>query len=167
MRHRTFAANMAQAFAALIFGVLSNGAAASLVDWTVQGLFVDGGTLNGSFLYDADTNVYSSWDLSTTAGILGLPPVPVIFPGYNYLPSNSSTVASSAAGVTFFAPADTRTLSLGFDLALTNFGGIVDVSATEAFDQGSRVTFDGFAIGLPVAAVPEPSTYALMLAGLS
>jgi hypothetical protein len=40
------------------------------------------------------------------------------------------------------------------------------VSATEAFDAESRVSFGGFAIGLPVAAIPEPSTYALMLAGL-
>jgi hypothetical protein len=151
---------VAQAFAALIFGVLSHGAAASLVEWTVQGLFIDGGSLTGSFVYDADTNVYSSWDILASASILGPPP------SHNYLPSNSSTVGSSAAGVIFSAPADARTLSLGFNPALTNFGGLVDVSATEVFDSGSRFTFGAFAIGLPVAAIPEPSTYALMLAGL-
>jgi hypothetical protein len=67
------------------------------------------------------------------------------------------------------ASGEARTLILGFYPLLTDFGGIVDVDATEtnaAFDLGSRSTFGAFAIGEPVSAIPEPSAYVMALAGL-
>jgi hypothetical protein len=39
------------------------------ITWDVSGTFDYGGTISGSFTYDADTNVYSAIDLVTTAAV--------------------------------------------------------------------------------------------------
>jgi hypothetical protein len=54
------------AIAVLLFGF---SAQAAPVTWTLEGVvFDDGGTAFGSFIYDADFNVYSSVNITTTAG---------------------------------------------------------------------------------------------------
>ena len=56
---------------ALIFTVLATAAdaAASPILWTLKQVgFDDGGTASGSFVFDAETSVYSLIDVTTTAG---------------------------------------------------------------------------------------------------
>ena len=43
-------------------------ASAAPILWTLSGAFNDGGTASGSFVYDADLNLYSDVDVTTTAG---------------------------------------------------------------------------------------------------
>jgi hypothetical protein len=54
----------------LVIGIfLSSAALAIPVEWTLQNvIFTDGGTAFGSFVYDADTNIYSEVDITTTSG---------------------------------------------------------------------------------------------------
>src|SRR5260370_9871267 len=53
----------------LALSVFSVYASASPVLWTLVGVaFNDGGTASGSFVYDANTNTYSSINMTTTAG---------------------------------------------------------------------------------------------------
>jgi uncharacterized protein (TIGR03437 family) len=55
------------------------------VRWDVSGLgFSDEGVLSGTFVYDADTGVMRTWNLSTAGGD------PMNFPDFTYTPANSS-----------------------------------------------------------------------------
>jgi uncharacterized protein (TIGR03437 family) len=55
------------------------------VSWALNGLaFSDGGVINGTFVYDADTGVMRTWNLATTGGN------PANFPNFTYTPANSS-----------------------------------------------------------------------------
>ena len=49
--------------------MVTSSASALPITWTVSDVvFDDGGTLNGIFVYDADANVYTDINLTTTAG---------------------------------------------------------------------------------------------------
>ena len=51
---------------ALLFALPAH---ANPITWHLDGVaFDDGGTANGSFVYDADTNIYSDVSVVTTAG---------------------------------------------------------------------------------------------------
>lgn len=57
---------------ALSFFAITSAAHAVPIQWTVSGgAFDDGGTVSGSFVYDADTEVYSNVRLTTTTGTKG------------------------------------------------------------------------------------------------
>lgn len=62
------------AYLSMACGVLAFSATANAVpmQWTVsETTFDDGGTVTGSFVYDADTNIYSNIRLKTTTGTVG------------------------------------------------------------------------------------------------
>ncbi|QMV74453.1 IPTL-CTERM sorting domain-containing protein [Comamonas piscis] len=62
------------AYLSMACGVMAFSATANAVpmQWTVsETTFDDGGTVTGSFVYDADTNIYSNIRLRTTAGTEG------------------------------------------------------------------------------------------------
>src|SRR5438270_11682743 len=48
--------------------VLAASAAAAPILYSVSGTFTDGGTVTGSFAYDAATNTYSNVSITTTTG---------------------------------------------------------------------------------------------------
>jgi hypothetical protein len=100
---------------------------ATPITWNLQNLsFSDGGTASGSFIFDADTNLYSSVNITTTAGsILG---------GNTYtdLWNVWGTVhtAGSLGVLTDSSPPDLAgipALILDYQGVLTNAGGIVNV----------------------------------------
>lgn len=56
-------------FAGLAIFLLAAIAHATPVNWKLNGvLFSDGGTANGTFVYDADTNQFSAINITTTTG---------------------------------------------------------------------------------------------------
>ncbi|MFC5344671.1 IPTL-CTERM sorting domain-containing protein [Brevundimonas staleyi] len=61
---KTLALSAAVAAVALV----ATPALAVPVQWTINGTFQDGGTIGGTFIYDYDTNTYSSINITTTAG---------------------------------------------------------------------------------------------------
>jgi hypothetical protein len=144
-------------------------AQAAPVFWTLDGVtFADGATASGSFVFDADTLVYSDIDVTTTDG-------PVLS-GTSY--EFEHTTFPTAA--TRLIVADSLPLAIGvhamnltFADALTNAGGVVALSGfgieglcTSAFCGGVdpfRNVAAGSVRGTPV---PEPAAIVLLAAGL-
>jgi len=136
--------------------------------WTLSGdsdsggiRFDDDGDLNGTFVYDADSGVYSAVSLKTTAGSRGSP-----FFGASY---DAADPASSSAE-TLTAVAIDSLLALAFSGALSNQGGNVDLaSGSESLTSGADVGAERFLVGGGVIGVPvpEPSTACLVSLGLS
>ncbi len=63
----------------------ASGAFAFPVTWTLSnGQFADGGTASGYFVYDADTDSFSSWSISVGGGVTAT------FPAFIYNPTTSS-----------------------------------------------------------------------------
>lgn len=144
--------------------LVSADALATPVLWTLWGssdsggiLFDDGGDLNGTFVYDADTNAYSGLSLKTTAGSRGSP-----FFGATYASADPATATADALA----AIAIDTLLELGFAESLSNQGGSVGfASGGETLTSGAvRFLVSGGASGVPV---PEPSTACLFALGLS
>lgn len=105
--------------AVLALGVVSP-AYASPVQWTLQNVtFSDGGTASGSFVFDADTNIYSAISVTTTAGS--------VLEGRSFaaLITDVGTTASQVgiAPVPSATVAGLPVLLLKFSTALTNDGG--------------------------------------------
>ena len=140
-------------------------ASADVVEWTLQDLtFSDGGTGSGSFFYNADTGVYSSISITTTAGSG--------FPGASYTtydPTMSSPTElwltapgpNPFPGLAFFDPL--------FSSPLTDAGGTITlipgnpaVPAGEGFFFPGNTTFLRDVATGAVSSVPEPSAVVLV-----
>lgn len=100
-------------------------ASAAPLTWTVTGVFDDGGSLSGSFTYDADTGSISNFNVTTTAGST--------LSGYNYTPSDSSAFYNATeapvctANCFEFSRNDNQLyLLLEFPTPLTDGGGTVN-----------------------------------------
>jgi hypothetical protein len=109
---------------ALLFAV---GAKADQVTWYLQGVtFQDGSTASGSFVFDADTNSFSSIDIKTTTGS--------IRDGAHYVLPNTSvdSVPFFLLFVTSNASDLTGTPVLAAELAfeMTNAGGTIGLSTS-------------------------------------
>lgn len=160
--------------AAAILGVaLAASASATPLKWTLHNvLFNDGGTASGSFVYDADTNVLSSVDITTTPGS-SFPGAHYILPdisGAAFFAANPAFVTSNAADLT-----GTPLLALPIVASLTDAGGIdwlfvgdpVEGTCGVAdcyFGAAARAVADGF---ISTSAVPEPATISLLMAGVA
>lgn len=145
---------------------------AAPITWTLSGVtFVDLSTASGSFSYDAATQTYVSWNITTTPTVNRFLNGNTSLLGATYT-TNSLTNAStsyfqnpSSFGVKNLAG---NSFGLNFSQPLTAAGGSV---ALLSFAKGFE--FAGFnsrsvTAGSVFAAapVPEPETYALMVAGL-
>jgi hypothetical protein len=129
---------------------------AAPVTWTVSDAnFLDGGSLSGSFDYDASNNTYSNIFLSTTAGSA--------LPGEPYVATSGS---GNDAGYVFLndGPFQMLSLSLTFDDDLTNSGG------TTGFSMYEQDPFTSAFSNRPgtgtVSAVPIPAAVWLFGSGL-
>ncbi len=107
--------------------------------WTISGAsFDDGGTLTGSFVYDADTDTYSSISITTTSG--------TEFGGASYSDANFDVGGSTTLDLDsddWPNAVDESSLSLVFFDFLTNAGGAV------AFEV------DGFTVEVWCINVPD------------
>ena len=129
----------------------------------------DGGTVSGSFIYDADTNTYSAINITTTQGSSSLS-------GETY--SGFDPTTSDASGVIFertqrsisdaAALTGQNSLLFAFVPALTNAGGTVTpVVATEVNcddascgSSSTPVVLTGDIVGTPV---PPPTTVQVLV----
>jgi hypothetical protein len=164
VRNRTF--GMFAALAASFFLLFSAASSAKAdVVWAVNGTFEDGGTLSGTFTI----NVYgflSSWDLTTESkGAFG---------GFEYKPGNS--YIKNGALYVDFEPGYVRDLHLAFttDLGVASadnpiIGGSPGPSYECVGSYSCYIPMGGttryLAEGLAITAVPEPSTWAMMILG--
>ena len=134
---RAFATRGLAAAAAIIgLWLTSDDALATSVKWTLVNVtFTDGGTASGSFLYDADTNVFSAVDITTISG--------TVVTGHTYAftcscgPGEGPTVlfALTQAGNTNLS--NVPFLWLPFATPMTNAGGTIAItSANMGFNEG-------------------------------
>ena len=157
MSDRVPSNTVSRAVCSIVVGLaLLSPAHAGSVLWTLENVtFSGGGLASGSFAYDADTNTYSSIDVTTTAGpFIG----GVHFVGLNTTFGSTATQlgiaqspASQAAGLPL--------LFLQFDTALTNAGGasnlVVGTSSPPSSPEGSYQTA---CIAIGGCGVPSPPT---------
>jgi hypothetical protein len=150
---------------------------AAVVTWTLEDvIFYEGpdseaSEVTGSFDYDADTDIYSNWNLQTQTGFIA---------GFNYNPENSEASDSNSWHLdiyTFYGDPDIdRFFSLDFARRLTNTGGTVEIETPSyCYPATSSCEVDFIAAkarritGGRVSAVPIPAAVWLFgsaLAGL-
>lgn len=104
---------------------LASGTQAMPVQWFLQDVtFDDGGTATGSFYYDADTNIYDSVAISTSAAF----PFGAIYSDFNIRTDSPDPSTAEDLSLELFGlhvGDDVIALGLAFDNALTNTGGTV------------------------------------------
>lgn len=134
------------------------------VTWTLQGVtFNDGGTATGSFVYDADTDIFSGIDITTSINAqLGLGTIYGIPTGVGTSSVFDTILALPAQG-------QPRLATMLFS-PMTNAGGTIAIYFTGeliclSHSCGQRYLRTAF--GGAITTVPEPATLALFSAGLA
>jgi len=154
----------------LVAGFLSgfgNSVTAIPLTWNVNATFNDSSTLTGSYVYDADTSIYSSWNLTTTAGDLV---------GRNYNPGNSIDYYVSPSSFLFFdSSLSSYSIHATLTNPMTNMGGVINLSNVSecdpslAFVSGYicfRSRYGEGTVTADIIETPEPTTLSLMGLGL-
>lgn len=148
-------------------------ASADGITWNISGVnfFIDGGTVTGSFNYNATTNTYSAVNVTSTAGLfLG---------GTSYSTVTDAILSGSTVlGLgqnPFFDGnlAGQSVLELFFNDPLTNAGGTDQVSVFEVFCTDANcmlpiirsTLLPGTVTTSPVGA-PEPGSLLFLASGL-
>jgi hypothetical protein len=167
---------LSKVFKGLLLGaVLCSQAYAIPVEWSVDGLVRDdGGTVSGSFVYDADTNTYSAINITTTQGSSSLPGE--TYSGFSIpvAPSATFVLFERTQRTTTSPPpdyTDQNTLAFQFAPGLTNAGGSVAPSFMSESACGDiicsvnspTVTLSGVIVGTPVPPSPPTPVPALSL----
>lgn len=129
------------------------------VSWNLNAVFEDGATATGSFIFDADTALYSDQDILTTVGIL---------PSFHYTPISSFVGLDSPVMVDFVDSSLTQYIRLWFSAPLTNAGGVIALDLGKSFECSNCGTVRFFTSGSVTGheAVPEPVSIALLAIGL-
>ena len=147
---------------------INSAVSADPIVWTVSGTWNDGGSVNGSFTYDADTNTYSNVLLTTTPGSS-------VTPGHTYsVPSDTFqiTTATRLAIYNHDPVFNTSYIRLTLKEAMTNAGGFIkmDLTSNSSFEctLDSDRSCDTFRVMTSnnFVTTPEPSTALLLGGGL-
>lgn len=145
------------------------------VTYTVSGAnLTGGGSISGTFTYDADINTYSAINLVTTAG--------GAYPGATYITTNGAGAFSTATSLNVVTAsgngAGEPVLNLVWGAALTNAGGTISISTLsgEGVCAGPCINYGGapaprFLVApgsiTSTAPVPTLSEWAMILMGLA
>jgi hypothetical protein len=155
--------------AAVLF--LAASASAGPLTWVVNGQFDDGGTISGSFVYDADTGQYSSVDVITTPGSTRSGADYLLYPCCTYL-ADFLVFVTTTGDLT-----GTPVLTAYLLSSMTNAGGTINLAtAGSGFEWYSEEScLDVFCTDgtgaqryvvsgeVSTTTIPEPSTFLLAL----
>lgn len=161
------------ALALLMLAAFVPTASADGITWDLSGVtFSDGATASGSFVFNADTNTFSSIDITVAGGssTFGDGTYTILDPGYSSNSSRLVPVESPFPANGVGAPV----LGFLFGSPLTDAGG----TASLAMNQGiqdcanvncsvSTITYDLTAgdVVSSVTATPEPSSLLMLVGG--
>ena len=143
------------------------GQALANITYTFSGAtFNDGGTLIGTFTTNDAINSLLSYNITTSAGAGGL--------GLNYTSGNSVSTATSLPSILVLdAPtlaSPTSILEVTFNGGLHATGAPITIGQFDSFEQHTITATTSRQINagsvIVAAAVPEPETYGMLLAGL-
>ena len=145
---------------------LTAGQALANINYTFSGVtFASGGTLTGTFTTNDAINSLLTWNITTSVDAANN------F-GFTYTPATSVNTATSLPYIIVLdAPTlanPINILEVTFAGGLTATGAPITIGAFDSFEQHNtahRNITAGSAI-VAVGAVPEPETYAMLLAGL-
>src|SRR5450755_237600 len=141
---------------------------ATIINWTLNSVhFTDGGTASGTFSTDSITGAVTAFDITTTPGQF-------ISTGFEY--DAATSLLGAGLGTNSFSltqvASPNRALELSFFNPLTS-PGVDTLVFGDSNECGSnscgsfRTPIDGFAVGSAVSAVPEPSTWAMLILGFA
>jgi len=147
-------------------------ATAGPITWTLQNVdfnYHGSGMISGSFVFDADTGLYSSIDLTTDIGTIGDP---------NDTPFLTESYQLKVAAGTGNDLTGDLGVDLYFSSGLTDAGGIVNLTysasgfcadaACSAFNAPGPGTGDGLVgtVTAQTASAPEPASLLLIVSGM-
>ena len=144
-------------------------AVAGPVTWTVNGTFADGGTVTGTFVFDAATLLVNSWNIAVAGGDTAH------YPAYTYGMSAAAPVYNDflypEVQITFYSD-NSRMLVLSAIAPLTDAGGTINLIGFLSANNFSgecyncaptRFLQSGTLTASPADnAVPEPATCSLV-----
>jgi hypothetical protein len=179
---KTWASNVASLAAALAAAIMLSGpASAASIRWDLNNIvFADQGTATGYFLVDTDANAVFEWSVTvspwTYTGPAGAPVTSPAFTYDNDIAGQTAAVSvnflGEVFGVGFFDPAfygdnpgQRRLLRLTATTSLES-PSVAPLNLNSSAECWNCVPFRLMTGGELVGSVPEPSTYALMIAGL-
>ena len=141
----------------------------SSVTWNLNNVtFSDAATASGSFVFDADTQTLSDWNISVTSGTLS---------AFTYTPADSAAgsyfqVSGYQNELLFMVNGSTRQLRMTPLTALTDAGGAVDINLN-TFGGGSGSVecyncgpYREIVSGSFATAIPEPGSLGCFGLGL-
>jgi hypothetical protein len=152
----------------LVAAVMVAPANAATINWTLDFVrFTDGATASGTFSTDSVTGAVTAFDITTTPGQF-------ISTGFEY--DAATSLQGVGLGANSFSltqvASPNRALELSFFNPLTS-PGVDTLVFGDSNECGSnscgsfRTPIDGFAVGSAVSAVPEPSTWAMLILGFA
>jgi len=117
---------------ALTLMLCAASAGAFPVTWTLSGTtFNDGGTASGAFVYDADTDTFSSWSVTVAGGDTATFP-PLTYDAGTSI-SRYDTFNPTLVGAQFIVSASMRQLRLPGVVPLSDAGGTVALNLASGF----------------------------------
>lgn len=170
-------------FAGILLGLCSNVYAVPLT-WHLEAFtFSDSAIATGSYVYDADTGIFSDWNIVTQGGISAIP-------GVTYDTTSSYASSYDLHMVSFidngWDTGNSSLLEFWLTDVMTNAGGTIDLipfnGLEAAFwncpgtlgpdfpfgcDYDNRAPITGFVTASTTTSVPEPTSLLLMALGLS
>jgi len=142
--------------------LLAAGQASANITYSFSGAaFSDGGSLTGSFTTNDAINALVSASITTSPAAGGF--------GLTYTLANSTSFSALPTILVFDSPAGTtdNILQVTFNPSLSATGAPIRIGQFDSFEQHlalpHRTLVSGSAV---IGAIPEPETYAIMLAGL-
>lgn len=154
-----------KAAAAIGFAVgvaLAQSSEAATILWTLSGgTFDDGSTFSGSFTFDTTIGQVTTWDIVTTYGS-------TVF-GDTYSLEDGQSAEASASSVSFIGGSPQEVLTLnGFSPGTAGvfapLGGM-ELHIDKWGDGVAGRSITGGTASSPVQGVPEPASWALLIAG--
>jgi hypothetical protein len=181
--YKVFAKRTTFTLFALTAILVPSAANAAPILWTLNNVTLDNsGTASGTFQFDADTNTYSTWNITTSpATIFDFDGDSKVF-GTTYTDANSTVLNYASLG--FANDLDLQSagaeseLVLRFASSLTDAGGTIAVSTNSInfgqsgeYDLSGNTFADRLVTGGTVSAsagsaTPEPSTVIMLGGGL-